>query len=311
MRSPMTLAPTERCRPVWLLIALLFAPPVLAAGNGTAVERGRYLYLAAGCENCHTDREHKGARLAGGRRLATAFGVFYAPNITPDPVYGIGRWDERDFLRAMREGVSPAGEHYYPAFPYTSYTQLTDEDLRALWAYLRTVPLVAQPNKPHELPWYLGFRSLLSLWKWLYFTPGPFRNDTIESPEWNRGAYLVRAVAHCGECHTPRNWLGAPREDLYLAGTASGPEGAVVPNITPDRKTGIGRWSHSELVYYFETGMRPDGDLAGDLMAEVIDNGLRHLSKEDRLAIAAYVLAQPPIEHAVRKPKKKKDEYEY
>lgn len=302
----------RRSRARWLAVLLLLAPVVAAAANGdTAVERGRYLLLAAGCENCHTDREGKGARLAGGRRLATAFGVFYAPNITPDPEHGLGRWSEQDFVRALRAGISPAGEHYYPAFPYTSYTLLTDEDLRALWAYLRTVPAVAQPNKPHELPWYLGFRPLLAVWKWLYFTPGPFQSDPARSAEWNRGAYLVQAMAHCGECHTPRNWLGAPRPDLYLAGNPKGPEGAAVPNITPDRRTGIGRWRRSELADYLQTGMTPEGDFAGDLMAEVIDNGLRHLHQADRRAIVTYLFALPPIEHAVRKPKKKKPESEY
>jgi mono/diheme cytochrome c family protein len=305
----------------WLALATaaLAAPAVaqsLAAAAGAdpaaaLVARGRYLYHAAGCENCHTDRRHKGAPLAGGRRLATPFGVFYAPNITPDPEHGIGRWREEDFLRALREGISPRGEHYYPVFPYTSYTRMTDEDLRALWAYLRGVPPVAQPNRPHELPWYLGFRPLIAVWKWLYFTPGPWRPDPTRPPVWNRGAYLVEAVGHCGECHTPRNFLGGLRSDLHLAGTASGPEGGVVPNITPDRATGIGRWRRAELAYYFETGMTPDGDFAGDQMAEVIEYGLSRLSQEDRLAMADYLLSLPPIAHAVRKPKKKKDTFEY
>ncbi len=310
-----------------LMLAIwLAASPLAAAGGGgaspaptaaaeaaSAVERGRYLYYAAGCENCHTDRSHKGAPLAGGRRLATPFGVFYTPNITPDPEHGIGRWREQDFLRALREGISPRGEHYYPVFPYTSYTRMTEGDLRALWAYLRTVPPVAQPNRPHELPWYLGFRPLIAVWKWLYFTPGPFRPDPMRPPSWNRGAYLVEAVAHCGECHTPRNFLGAPRADLHLAGTAHGPEGGVVPNITPDRRTGVGRWRRTELADYFETGMTPEGDFAGDQMAEVIEYGLSRLSKTDRLAIADYLLALPPVEHAVRKSNKskKKDAFEY
>jgi mono/diheme cytochrome c family protein len=263
----------------------------------------------AGCENCHTDREAKGQPLAGGRRLKTPLGIFVAPNITPDPDTGIGRWSEAQFDRALREGVSPAGEHYYPAFPYAAYTRLSDEDVRALYAYLRTLPAVRRANEPHELPWYLRWRPLLAVWKWLYFEPGRYRRQPQHSAAWNRGAYLVQAAAHCGECHTPRNLLGGFKAGFYLAGTREGPEDSVIPNITPDRKTGIGRWRRSELIQYLENGMTPDGDFAGDLMAEFIDNGLRYLTSPDREAIAEYVLSVPPVEHAVKKEKKKKDEF--
>jgi mono/diheme cytochrome c family protein len=293
-----------------VLLLMTAAVPVPAAS--APVSRGELIYRVAGCENCHTDRENKGARLAGGRKLATPLGVFYAPNITPDNETGIGRWREQDFVRALRDGISPDGTHYYPSFPYTSYTRLTDEDLRALWAYLRAQPAVRQPNRAHELPWYLGLRALLAGWKWLYFTPGAYTTRADMSAEWNRGAYLAEALAHCGECHTPRNALGGFRKGYYLAGTSEGPEGGVIPNITTDKKTGIGRWRASELVEYLESGMTPDGDFAGDLMAEVIDNGLKFLTPGDRKAIAAYVFAQPPVEHAVRREKKKKkDESEF
>lgn len=297
---------TRQSAPRWLWLVLLATLAPSPAGADALAERGRYVYLAGGCENCHTDRENKGPVLAGGRRLVTDFGTFYGPNITPDVTHGIGRWSEEDFIRSMRRGVGPRGQHYYPVFPYTAYTLLSDEDLRALWAYLRTVPAVAQPNKPHELPWYLRWRALILVWKWLYFRPGPFQNDPARSPAWNRGAYLALAAAHCGECHTPRNRLGALRKRLHFAGNPRGPEGVVVPNITPDRTTGIGRWREHDLVYYLDTGMTPDGDFAGDLMAEVIDHGLRYLTREDRQAIAAYVLSLPAIEHAVRRPRERK-----
>lgn len=290
----------------WLAAAV--PAPALSA----PLSHGEIVYRVAGCENCHTDRENKGAPLAGGRRLSTPLGVFYAPNITPDNETGIGRWREEDFVRALREGISPVGSHYYPSFPYTSYTRLTDEDIRALWTYLRTQPAVRQPNRAHVLPWYLRWRALLAGWKWLYFSPGAYAPQPDKSAEWNRGAYLAQAAAHCGECHTPRNALGGFRRGFYLAGTREGAEGGVVPNITPDKKTGIGRWRSSELVEYLESGMTPDGDFAGDVMAEVIDNGLKFLTPADRKAIATYVLAQPAVEHAVRKAKKKKkDESEY
>jgi mono/diheme cytochrome c family protein len=241
-------------------------------------------------------------------------GVFYSPNITPDPKFGIGRWSDEDFIRALRFGVSPGGAHYYPAFPYTSYTGMRDEDMRALKAHIFTLPPVAQANKSHELPWYLRFRPALKIWKVLYFTPGPFVSHADKMPLWNRGAYLAAAVAHCGECHTPRNIFGGFKRGLDYAGTGDGPEDSVVPNITRDKKTGVGRWSQAELMDYLQSGATPDGDYAGGLMGEVIDNSLQHLQKEDLAAIAAYIFSLPPIEHAVRskdkKTKAKKEEFE-
>jgi len=279
----------------------------LAAGSTWAaapMSRGEYLYKLSGCENCHSDREHDGARLAGGRKLATPLGVFYTPNITPDKETGIGRWSEADFMRALREGKSPSGYHYYPSFPYTSYTRLSDADMRALWGYLRTVPAVRQANEAHELPWYLRFRPLLMFWKWLYFDAGAYQPVAAKSAEWNRGAYLVQGAGHCSECHTPRNRLGGYRKGYTLAGTATGPEGTVVPNITPDRQFGIGKWKRSELVQYLESGIRSDGDCAGSLMAEIIDNGLKYLPAGDLQAIATYVADVPAVANPVHKAKK-------
>lgn len=266
---------------------------------------GEYIYRASGCYGCHTDEKGGGRPLAGGYALKTDFGVFYAPNITPDPETGIGKWSEQDFFRALREGRSPAGDHYYPSFPYPAYTKLTDEDLRALWMYLKAQPPVRRANKPHELKFFARARTFVGSWKALYFKPGAYRSDPAKPALWNRGAYLSEAAAHCGECHTPRSALGGIKTDLHYAGTRAGPDGSVVPNITPDKKTGIGKWNKSELVAYLESGLKPDGDSAGDLMAEVIDNGLKYLRKDDLAAIADYVLALPPVEHAVRKPKKK------
>lgn len=293
-----------RARAAVLTAALVVS--TTGAAEPDLVARGEYIYRASGCTNCHTDRKAKGAELAGGAALQTPFGVFYAPNITPDREHGIGAWSDDDFLRAMRDGVNPRGSHYYPAFPYTSYTRLTDEDLRALKAYIFTLAPVAQPSRPHELPWYARFRPLLYFWKWLYFEPGSYSIDAQQSTAWNRGAYLATAAAHCGECHTPRNRFGGFDHERYFAGTTDGPEGAVVSNITPDRKTGIGRWSVRDIAYYLEAGMTPDGDFAGDVMADVIDNGLSHLTKDDLRAIATYVKSLPPIEHAVSKRKKAK-----
>ncbi len=290
------------CRNGFAVIALC-----LAAGQGFAApppDRGEALYRLAGCENCHTDREHGGARLAGGRRLATPYGVFLTPNITPDPETGLGRWREKDFRRALRKGVSPKGEHYYPSFPYTAYTRLSDDDVHALWQYLRSVPAVRRANDAHELPWYLRFRPLLAVWKWLFFDAGPYRDDAEQSREWNRGAYLVQGPGHCAECHAPRNRLGGFSAGLALAGTPAGPEGRPVPNITPDPETGIGKWKSQELVQYLKAGLRPDGDCAGGLMAEVVDNGLKYLPTGDLNAIAGYVLKQAPVHNPVMQNRK-------
>ncbi|MEW6330619.1 MAG: cytochrome c [Pseudomonadota bacterium] len=287
---------------LWLAVT---AP---AGADGDVPRQGEYLFRAAGCAGCHTDTDNQGAPLAGGRALHTPFGVFYTSNITPDPDTGIGRWSENDFVRALREGISPRGEHYYPAFPYTSYTQLSDADLHAMWTWLRGLKPVRQVNKPHALPWYLRWRATLNVWKWMFFDPGPYQPQADKPPAWNRGAYLANAVTHCAECHTPRNLLGGLKRSRWLAGNRDGVDDAKIPNITPDRKTGIGRWSESDIAAYLETGMTPDGDFAGDAMAEVIDNSTSHLSADDRRAIAIYIKSLPAVEQAIRKEKKKKSE---
>ena len=289
-----------------LAVAILAASLSGGAWAEAPMSRGEYLYKLSGCENCHTDREHDGARLAGGRKLVTPLGVFYTPNITPDRDTGIGRWSEKDFIRALREGKRPDGANYYPSFPYTSYTRLSDTDMKALWGYLRAVPAARQPDEPHELPWYLRWRPLLTFWKWLYFDAGAYQPVAAKTAQWNRGAYLVQGAAHCGECHTPRNLLGGYRKGYLLAGTMTGPEGAVVPNITPDKQFGIGKWKRPELVQYLSSGIRTDGDCAGSLMAEIIDNGLKYLPPGDLEAIAAYVAEVPAVANPVHKAKKAK-----
>jgi mono/diheme cytochrome c family protein len=289
---------------------LLFAAcPAEAVAN--PLSQGEYLFHVAGCGTCHTDEKNKGAPLAGGRELKTPFGTFHTPNITPDPDTGIGRWSDADFMQALREGVDPTGHDYYPAFPYTSYTRLTDADLLAIKTYLFRQKPVHQTNKPHELTWYVRYRPLLKVWKNLFFSPGIMTPQPEQSATWNCGAYLVNAAAHCGECHTPRNLMGGSMKAKFLAGSPDGSEDAAVPNITPDKTTGIGKWRMSDLVDYLETGAKPDGDYAGDAMADVIDNNLKHLTPDDRKAIAAYVLAQSPVVQEIRKEKKrKKNEYE-
>lgn len=271
-----------------------------AASEDEAVARGAYLFRAANCLGCHTDRAAKGAPLAGGRALRTPFGTFYSPNITPDRETGIGAWGEDDFRRAMTHGLSPTGAPYYPVFPYPSFTRMTDADVADLWAFLRTVPAVRQNNKVHRLDPPFGWRPGLRIWRSLYFDPGPAEPPPQGSKEWRRGRYLVAALGHCGECHTPRGRLGNPLPEMEMAGSADGAEGKPVPNITPDVATGIGDWSARDIAFYLETGFRPDGDVAGGIMAEIIETSTSHLTAADRAAIAVYLKGLASVEHKVK-----------
>ena len=274
---------------VVLLLALFSTGPAPAAED--LIERGRYVFHAAGCASCHTGDQ----LMAGGRPVDTAFGTFYPPNITPHAEHGIGSWSEQDFARALRQGISPRGKHYYPAFPYTAYTKMSGRDIRALYAYLKTLPVSAREIQPHELHWPYSIRPLLSLWKSARFTPGEYRADPARSGQWNRGAYLADALGHCSECHTPRNFMGALRHDRYLAGSCAGPDGRRVPNITPDRQTGIGHWSSGELGTFLATGRKPDGTYTGSLMAEVLGTTCMRLNPYDLQSLVVYLQSVPVV----------------
>jgi mono/diheme cytochrome c family protein len=275
-----------------LAVAQAVVGAAIAAANGT-IARGAYLVNAGDCIACHTDAEHHGRAYAGGRAIPTPFGTFYSPNITPDRKTGIGRWTDAQFLRALHDGVRPDGSNLYPAFPYTSFTRITDADALAIKAYLFSLPAVRHTNRPPDLPFPLSWRWLVTPWKWLFFTPGRFRPVPGRSALWNRGAYLVTALAHCGECHTPRNFLGAMEQSRFLAGTSAGPGGKAVPNITPDRKTGIGKWSIGDITTLLSTGQTPDFDFVGGAMAEVVKSTSR-LTAYDRRAIAVFLKSVPP-----------------
>ena len=252
---------------------------------------GEVLIHAGGCVNCHTDYANNGALLAGGKKIKTPFGTFYSPNITSDKTHGIGKWSDEDFNIAMRKGISPNGSHYFPAFPYAAFTLLKEKDLKAIKNYIFGLPGAPQPNKPHELVFPFNIRLGQILWKFLYFTEGPFQLDAKKSAEWNRGAYLSRAITHCGECHTRRNVIGGLENEFWYAGApgASGTFEEGVPNITPHLINGIGTWSINEIVTYLGTGEDPHGDFAGSSMADVIENGTAKLSAVDRKAIAVYL----------------------
>ena len=287
---------TLRAAPMVFGAALLFVPGVVQAQQ-TAAERGAYIFHASGCETCHTDTANKGAPLAGGRALKTPFGTFRTPNITPDPTHGIGKWSEADFIRAMREGRSPSGDHYYPAFPYTAYTKMSDADMKDLRAYMLTLPASDKPNQSHDLGFPFNIRLGVMAWKWLNFTPGPLPTVAGKDAVWTRGRYLVEAAGHCAECHTPRDKLGGLVTSKWMAGSADGAEGESAPNLTPDPTTGLGEWSEEDIAFALKLGMKPDGDSLGSLMAEVVENGTSKLTDADLAAMAAYLKSLPPIIH--------------
>jgi mono/diheme cytochrome c family protein len=272
-------------------VALLLATMIENAVAQGDAKRGEYLAKAGGCVACHTEDGRNAVPFAGGKALKTPFGTFYGPNITPHPQAGIGRWAESDFIRAMRTGVRPDGAHYYPAFPYPSYAKITDGDLRDLWAFLRTVPPSSRSSRAHDLRPVYRWRFLVAAWKWLFFTPGPFAADARLSRSANRGAYLVQALGHCSECHTPRNFLGGPKRDRYLAG-GKGLDGKNVPNLTPTR---LKTWSDGELKEFLLTGVTPDGDAAAGAMDEVIRNTTSRLASDDLAALMAYLRSLPPL----------------
>lgn len=273
--------------------AALYALPVgtrpqLESTIGDA-GRGAYLARMAGCIACHTDSDTGGAALAGGLALKTGFGTFYSPNLTTDKTHGIGAWEIDDFARAVRQGVSPGGEVYYPAFPYPFYSKLTDQDVADLWAAFQTVPPVDEPSKPQEMTFPFNFRPGIKLWRSVFLDDAPFEPSPQKSELWNRGKYIVEGPAHCAACHTPRNIFGARQAELDLHGASDLPGGGKSPPITSDRLKEKG-WTVNSLKYALRTGVLPDGDAFGGSMGEVVRDGTSFLNDDDLTAIATYLL---------------------
>jgi mono/diheme cytochrome c family protein len=270
------------------------------APSAAEIARGRYMFGATGGCGCHT--APKGQADAGGRRYDGPFGTVYSSNITPDRQTGIGAWTDEQIITAIRLGRRPNGERLLPVHPYPVFNGMAEEDVRAIVAFLRTTKPVSQANQPKRL--VPLFESIM-LPAWLVaFAPRetpPAKAPTTGLP---RGEYLVRAVGHCGECHTPRTMTMAPDTGRFLAGTPKGPEDQAMPNITPDPETGIGKWSVEEIADYLGSGNKPDGDVAGGLMAEVIEGtlaGYQDLTKADRVAIAQFLKSIPPVRNKIGK----------
>ena len=268
------------------------AAPAKNAFDAALVAKGAQLSALGNCQVCHT--AVGGRSFAGGRPLETPFGTLYGTNITPDPDSGIGRWSEQAFRRALREGIDREGRHLYPVFPYEYYTRLTDEDIRALYAYIMTREPVQAQNRPHELRPPFNMRGLLGIWKSLYFERGAFQPDAARSAQWNRGAYLVNGPGHCSACHTPRNFLGAERKDqLFGGGEAEGWHGPALNAASPSPLP----WNAEQLFKYLRTGLDEQHAIAAGPMEPVVRN-LAGVPEEDVRAIAVYLeaLAGPPSE---------------
>jgi mono/diheme cytochrome c family protein len=283
----------------------LTSPPIVIVvtelAHATNLANGQEIFNAGGCSSCHAvPNQPDRLRLGGGLAIPSPFGTFYAPNISPDRADGIGRWSEADFVNAVTRGISPGGTHYFPAFPYTSYAHAKVEDVRDLFAYLKTLAPVPGKVRDHDLPFPFNIRRNVGIWKLLFMDDKPFTADPARPASWNRGAYLVNSFGHCAECHSPRNFLGGIITAQRFAGGPD-PEGnGWVPNIT---QKGLDDWSDKDIAYFLETGQTPDGDSAGGSMVRVIKN-TSQLSDQDRAAIAEYIKSLPPVEGPPRPPRK-------
>jgi mono/diheme cytochrome c family protein len=277
----------------YALTAPTHAAPEEVAGLQGDPAAGEAVFWAGGCASCHAVPEAEGEDrliLTGGRPLASDFGTFIAPNISPDPTHGIGGWTLAEFVTAMQNGISPEGRHYYPAFPYTSYRLATRQDMADLFAFLRTLPASDTPSQPHQVGFPVTITRGIGLWSLLNlhddFTVG---GDLTE--EETRGRYLAEALAHCAECHTPRDATGGLDRERWMTGAPNPSGQGTIPGLTPDDLT----WSAGEIAAYLNDGFAPDFDVAGGHMADVVLN-MANLAPEDRLAIAAYIKALPPAD---------------
>jgi mono/diheme cytochrome c family protein len=273
--------------------------PASALGPHTSnLANGKEMFYAGGCASCHAvPKQEDKTKLGGGLALGSPFGTFYIPNISSDPKDGIGGWSEAQFVTAMVKGTSPSGEHLFPAFPYTSYQRMNFDDLRDLFAYLKTLPAVTGKIRDHALPFPFSIRRTLGGWKWLFLDGKPFQPDPSQSAQWNRGAYLVNGPGHCAECHSPRNILGAIKSGKRFTGGPSPDGQGGTPNITQQK---LKAWSVKDIADTLTTGMTPDADFVGGSMVEVVRN-TSQLSAADREAMATYIKSLPAVEGSASK----------
>jgi mono/diheme cytochrome c family protein len=277
----------------WALTVPAIVPASALAPHTPDLVNGKEMFYAGGCSACHAvPKQDDTTKLGGGLALNTSFGTFYVPNISSDPKDGIGGWTEAQFVTAMTKGTSPAGEHLYPAFPYTSYQHMRLDDVRDLFAYLKTLPPVQGRVRDHDLRFPYNIRRTLGLWKLLYLDGKAFAPDPSKSPQWNRGAYLVEGPGHCAECHSPRDALGGVIPNLRFTGGPSPDGNGGVPNITQFK---LKAWTEQDIFNTLIDGMTPDADMVGGNMVDVVRNTAK-LNEADRKAIAAYIKSLPAVE---------------
>nr|WP_297460555.1 cytochrome c [uncultured Halomonas sp.] len=267
------------------------------------IQRGRYLTTVGDCTACHT--APNGEYMAGGRPVPTPFGTIYSANLTPDVQTGLGAWNSDQFVRAMREGINAEGNHLYPAFPYPYFTKTTREDLMAIWSYLQTIEPVSNAEAPTELIGPLDWRQLMTGWKMLFFEPGVYEPNPKKSAQWNRGAYLVEGLGHCGACHTPRNFFGGANKSAPYTGSEL--QQWHAPDLTADPVTGLGDWTKEDIVEYLKTGTNGE-QFAGGLMQEVIENSTQHMTRDDLEAIAIYLKDLPDERQAASSEEEEEEE---
>jgi mono/diheme cytochrome c family protein len=284
----------------FLALGLVAVGTAQAGNNGqdfSQIERGRYLTIAGDCAGCHT--KQGGQDFAGGLPVATPFGKVVAPNITPDNETGIGLWSDDDFARALTQGVRRAGDHLFPAMPYPYYTKVQRDDVLAIRAYLATLPAVSNGVKADQLIFPLNVRADMAAWNKLYFTPGEYHADPDKTAEWNRGAYLVEGLMHCGACHTPKNVAGADKSDARFQGYAL--QGWFAPDITTDRRRGLGSWSLDDIITYLKTGHNRFAAATGPMADEVAKSSSK-MTDSDLHAVAIYLKDQPATKEEEPKP---------
>jgi mono/diheme cytochrome c family protein len=284
----------------WMVARQLLVPalpPVseVPAASPQTVERGAYLAQLGNCAACHTVRGSQ--PYAGGRAIDTPFGAVYASNLTPDAATGLGLWSADAFWRAMHHGQSRDGRLLYPAFPYTDFTQITRDDSDALFAFLRSQPAVSQPNRPHALRWPYRTQAALAVWRELYFEPAGFAPASDQTPEWNRGAYLVHTLGHCATCHSPRNALGGVNEAERLTGGVMPGDTWYAPSLRSTAEAGLADWTPQQVVALLRTGMAQQASVMGP-MAEVVFESTQHLNDADAHAMATYLMQLAPQDAA-------------
>jgi mono/diheme cytochrome c family protein len=277
----------------WFLTMPASVSALVLGPHTPDLANGKTVFNAGGCASCHaTPKQDDKTKLGGGLGIASPFGTFYVPNISPNPEDGIGKWTEAQFITALVKGTSPSGAHYFPAFPYTTYQRAKFSDLRDVFAYLKTLPPVVGKVRDHDLRFPFNQRWAVGGWKLLYLDSASLLPERDKSPAWNRGAYLVNALAHCAECHSPRDMFGGIIEAKRFAGGPTPDGKGWVPNIT---QKALGKWSEKDIADLLDSGNTPDGDSVGGEMAAVVRNTAQ-LSADDRAAMAAYIKSLAPVD---------------